>query len=266
MNFDAPDRESSTGLKGWLSDVYFPALIDGATPALGRRLGGRATLDDPMFGRATKLPELEAELAKAATWLREHAASYQRTAFTTGVDRDVTEGQLSLTFESKTVILPVAVVAEKRRSREVEVRTYYCTQPIRGSFAPRPAMLEEGAEVTLPKVVSDHLDALAAGNVDGVLATFESHGSLRESRGVVRAKADATMREYYERILSPGSAKRGLEMKRAGAADDGRTCAIEYTLVRACGKDVTPQAGLIVLERGESGLLRSVRLFDDLES
>jgi hypothetical protein len=266
MNFDDPDRAAPTGLKGWLSDVYFPALLAGSVEALGRRLGGKATLDDPMFGRATTLSELEVELEKIGRWLGERSASYQRGEFTTGIERDVTEGSLSLTFDSKTVVLPVAVVAEKRRSREVELRIYYCTQPIRGSFSPRRPMLEQGEEVPLPPIVIDHLAALAEGNVDGVLATFEAHGSVREARGIVRAKADATMREFYERLTAPGSAARGVELRRAGAADDGRTCALEYTLVRACGREVPPQAGLIVFERGESGLLRSVRMFDDIDA
>jgi hypothetical protein len=52
---------------------------------------------------------------------------------------------------------------------------------------------------------------------------------------------------------------------KGARADDGRTCALEYTVVRLHGSEIPPQAGLAVYERGESGLLRSVRLYDDVK-
>jgi hypothetical protein len=36
-------------------------------------------------------------------------------------------------------------------------------------------------------------------------------------------------------------------------------------VVRVHGKNVSPQAGLAVYERGESGLLSAVRVYDDLQ-
>jgi hypothetical protein len=52
---------------------------------------------------------------------------------------------------------------------------------------------------------------------------------------------------------------------KGARADDGRTCALEYTVVRVHGKPVPPQAGLAVYERGESGLLHAVRVYEDVE-
>ena len=58
-----------------------------------------------------------------------------------------------------------------------------------------------------------------------------------------------------------------IEVVGQGAtADDGRTCAFEYTLTKMNGRPVAPQAGLAVYERGDSGLLRALRVYDDLES
>ena len=125
--FDSgPNRGPPGTLRGWLSDVYFPSLLDvsmreKAIESLANRLGAKATVDDPLHGRATGLPGITAHLNKTADWLTEHSASYERIAFTTGTDRDVTEGTLALTFENKTLDLPVAVVAERRRSRRVEL-------------------------------------------------------------------------------------------------------------------------------------------------
>jgi hypothetical protein len=204
---------------------------------------------------------LERFIADQSKWLKQHQAKYDKLAFTTGVDRDVTEGVLALTFESKTVDLPVAVVAERRRSREVELRLYYSTQPIKGIRAARSPLVPEQPELILPPPVGDHVKALEGGNVDGVLATFEADGAMREARGMEHAKVGG-LRGFYDKLVAGG----GVEVLKGGTADDGRTCALEYTLVKLGGRAVPAQAGLAVYERGDSGLLRSVRVYDDLES
>ena len=58
----------------------------------------------------------------------------------------------------------------------------------------------------------------------------------------------------------------GIEVLKGARADDGRICALEYTVVRVRGKNVPPQAGLAVYERGESGLLRAVRIYEDVDA
>src|SRR5436853_1368626 len=95
------DREPSNALKGWLSEIYFPSLLEtgadapDATDALAQRLGERSTVDAPLIGRATGLDAIRPALRSAAAWLAQRAASYSRHATITGIDRDVTEGQLT---------------------------------------------------------------------------------------------------------------------------------------------------------------------------
>ena len=108
---DQADRPPS-GLRGWLSDLYFPALLDGAPGPLAERLGPRSTLDDPRLGRAAGLTDIKAQLDKSAAWLAAASARYERGQFTTGVDSDVTEGVLTITAAGKEIEVPVAVVAE----------------------------------------------------------------------------------------------------------------------------------------------------------
>jgi hypothetical protein len=261
---DEPDRGPPVSLRGWLSDVYFPALLDEnaeSLEALAQRLGPRATIDDPIFGRCVGLPALTRFIAEMASWLRQHKATYTRLYFTTGTDRDVTEGALTLTSDEKSVELPVAVVAERRRSREVELRLYYSAQPIKGTFALRSPLVERNDTASLPSPIDEHLEALRKGDVAAVLASFEADGSRREARGIEQKKG-AGLEETYRALLAGG----GVEILKGGTADDGRTCALEYTLVKVRGKSVPPQAGLAVYERGDSGLLRALRNYDDLES
>ncbi|HEY2516122.1 MAG TPA: hypothetical protein VGI39_34860 [Polyangiaceae bacterium] len=270
MFASGPDRGPPVALRGWLSDVYFPALLDKESPsqaleALAGRLGAKATVDDPLQGRAAGIPAIPDLLGKTAAWLRSHAAAYERVAFTTGIDRDVTEGTLALTFENKTLDLPVAVVAERRRSREVELRIYYATQSIpdaEGGKRPRAPLVQPSVDPAPPAPVDGLLTALAQGDAKGATATFETDGGVRDARGMQHAKNGGALQSLLEGWLA-GNA--GLELRVGGAADDGRTCALEYNLVRIRGREVPARAGLMILERGDSALLRAVRLYSEFE-
>jgi limonene-1,2-epoxide hydrolase len=47
--------------------------------------------------------------------------------------------------------------------------------------------------------------------------------------------------------------------------DDGVRCAVEYNCVRWGSRDLPPQAGIGVYERGPDGLLAAARTYDDVE-
>jgi hypothetical protein len=249
--------------------VYLTALLAMQCEQLARRLGDRATVDDPIFGRATGMPALERYLREVAEWLSKHSAAFEKVAFTQGSDRDVTEGTLALTFDGRAVSVPVAIVAERRKEREVEVRLYYSTDPIRGTRAVRAPLLPQDDEVAVPPPVAAHLEALARGDVDGIVGSFQNGASVRDSAGITHTRTDGggALRSYYERLLRPrgGAAPAGVELLKGARADDGSTCALEYKIVRMLGKNVSPQAGLAVYERGESGLLRAVRIYETAE-
>jgi hypothetical protein len=271
--FRSIDRGAPTALKGWLSDVYFPALLDGALGPLTTRLGQRATIEEPMFGRAAGLAGLESLLKSVAAWLEKSKATYDRGQFTTGIDRDLTEGILNLAAtegnadalparlpSDKKIELPVAVVAERRRSREVDVRVYYSAALVSGKRVTRSPLARPSPEVIVPALVKDHLDALKKGDIAAALACFETEAVLREANNAAHGHVQGGMRAYYTRVATGG-----WDVQRCGTADDGRTVMLEYTLTRFAGKEVPPQAGLMVYERGDSGLFRALRLYDDTE-
>ncbi|MGO9836424.1 MAG: hypothetical protein ACLP1X_19660 [Polyangiaceae bacterium] len=263
----APDRGPASGLRGWLSDLYFSSLASAQVEQLMRRLGDRATVDDPIFGRTSGMPALGRYVEEVSAWLQKHEGAFDKVAFVTGSDRDVTEGTLALTFDGRRVQFPVAVVAERRPEREVELRLYYSTKPIKGTRAVRSPLLPKDDEVTVPPPVAAHLDALARADVRGLVASFENGGTVRDAGGVTHAKTEegGALEEYYKRLFADPAKGGGLEVLKGARADDGSTCALEYTVVGVHGKDVPPQAGLAVYERGESGLLRAVRGYEDVE-
>ncbi len=252
-----------------------PALVSAQADQLVRRLGERATVDDPIFGRTTGMPALARYLDEVASWLSKHNGAFDQVAFVTGSDRDVTEGTLSLTFEGRRVQVPLAVVAERRPEREVEMRLYYSTKPIKGTRAVRSPLLPQNDEVSVPVQVAAQLDALSRADIDGVLASFEDGATLRDSAGETRTKTGdgGPLRAFYEKVVmgnsgggKGGARGTGIEVLKGARADDGRICALEYTVVRVHGKNVPPQAGLAVYERGETGLLRAVRVYEDVEA
>jgi hypothetical protein len=261
------ERGAPSSLRGWLSDVYLTGLVEGQTEQIVRRLGERSTVDDPIFGRAHGVPALPRHLEEVSAWLRKHEATFDKQSFTMGSDRDVTEGVLALTFDGRRATVPVAIVAERRREREVEMRLYYSTMPIKGTRAARSPLLPQDDEVAVPPPVEAHLRALARADIAALVASFENGATLRDAQGGSYDKDAGAIESFYRGLFSKGPAgtEAGVDVLKGARADDGRTCALEYTVVRVRGRDVAPQAGLAVYERGESGLLRSVRLYEDAD-
>jgi hypothetical protein len=233
-------------LKGRLADVYVPALVSGSIAALSRRLGNRATIDDPLYGRASTLSSIDPLLEKVAERFKN--ATYRHVASATGVDRDVSEGIVS----SDATTLPVVVIAERRRLREIELRVYYATGvlPRRG----RPPLLHPVGEVVVPQLVAHVLDALRKGAVERVLAAFEESSRWVDPNGRAHPKKDGSLAAFLSDLGGR------LDVDVAGAADDGRTCCIETVVARQRPVAEAEPAALS-FERGDSGLIRELRSY-----
>jgi hypothetical protein len=264
---DTADRGAPSNLRGWLSDVYLPALLSGEVDSLARRLGDRATVDDPIFGRAQGENPLGARLRETATWLSGHQGSFERSGFVMGSDRDVTYGVLSLSRDGQPLKLPVAVVAERRPEREVAIRVYHAIGAFADKQAPRGPLLAPDEETAVPPPVAAYLEALARGDLTAVIASFEDGAILYDGRGneYVKEEGAGSLHAYYTALIAPRGTLSPISMVKNARADDGRTCALEYTMVRFRGREVA-FAGFAVFERGESGLLHALRSYDDVDS
>ncbi len=69
------------------------------------------------------------------------------------------------------------------------------------------------------------------------------------------------MRAFYERLFSNGG---GIPLEHCALVDDGRTCALEYNVVRWGRTELPPQAGVAVYARDERGKLAAARIYDDV--
>ncbi|MBS2020438.1 MAG: hypothetical protein JST00_46705 [Deltaproteobacteria bacterium] len=249
---DEDARSPTSALRGRLADVYVPALVSGALDALSRRLGNRATIDDPLYGRASSLASIDPLLARVSEWLAQGKATYEHVGSTTGVDRDVAEGRVSMVVEGAPREVPIAVVAERRRLREIELRVYYApTGRAKGRRA-RSALVSAGPQAPLSRVVASIVDGMRKGAIEAALAGFEEGARVVDAKGGVHAKQEGALATFLASNLSE------IELVLGGAADDGRTSCIEATLGKK-GREHVP--ALLSFERGDSGLVREMRAY-----
>ncbi|MGZ4591486.1 MAG: nuclear transport factor 2 family protein [Actinomycetes bacterium] len=263
--FSAPALEQllEKRRKSRLASVpYFDGLFAGELDALVSSFAGEPVLYDPVRGRVRGVRAFEEYCARMRAWLGQHA-SVEDVHHVVLEDRGFEEVVLHLYGEAGHVDLPYAVVADHPTDGRIEeLRIYYSTWPLTGRHAIRPPLLQPDAGLREPGILAEYERALAAGDVDAILATFESDGSLREPAGAEYLHSGLDrLSAFYEPLFSNG----GIPLETCGLVDDGHACALEYNVVGWGTRQLPPQAGLGVFVRGESGRLAAVRLYDDVD-
>jgi hypothetical protein len=234
---------------------YIVALTGGDPHAIEDAWPERVVVFDPRAGEVRGHHDLKEFVHRSHDLLARFQAHIDDAEHQTVVPgRAVVELLGHATFGGTERPWPVAVVAESRGD-EVVFRSYFSRQPTEGRRFPRPCILPGGA--TPPAdVVGRHLEALAAGDVEAVLATFGPAAYLRETDERTH-RGGAELRAYVESVSS-------VELQPCVVTDDGTSCVVEFNCLRLGGQEVSAQAGLAVYERGADGLLAAVRLYGDL--
>jgi hypothetical protein len=171
---------------------------------------------------------------------------------------------LHLDSETGRVDLPVAVVADRKSDGRIdELRIYSSSGPLTGRHANRPPLLQPDPELRESDVVAEYQRALAAGNVDAIVAAFEPDGYAREPAGgqYIHRGRDG-LRAFYELLFSNDG---GIPLEHCALIDDKRVCALEYNVVRWGKTELPPEAGVAVYVRGQSGKLAAARIYDDTD-
>ena len=245
MRDSSSEHESPPpSLRGRLAEVFIPALFAESLAPLLKRLGDLATVDEPIAGSSSGIDKIQAHLEKIAAWFAERGARYSKSGSIVGADRDVAEGVIDMRSHEKTIAVPVAVVAQRGKNRVVEVRVYHATKTLGiDRKGPAPAL---PIEMEVPAFAKDVIDALRRKDGFGIATALETGGTVCEASGV------ETERDSVMKLLEDGA---HVFEPRAVAADL-RRCAVEC--VRPSGR-----SSLVVVERGDSGLVRSVRIYDE---
>jgi hypothetical protein len=245
---------------------YYEGILANEPDALVRSFAARQpVLDDPRVGRVEGARGLHTFVTGTAGWLRERDAVVENVALTVTPTRTVEEVVLNLLAdEGGRVELPVAVVTDRNPDRTLKaIRVYHSTWPLTGEHRVRPPLLPAGPNLHAEGTPGDYQRALAEGDLEGILATFESEGYAREPSGAAYLhRGTEALREVYTLMFANSG---GIALEHCTLTDDGVRCAIEYNCARWGDTEIPPQAGVAVYERGGSGLLAAARIYDDVE-
>ncbi len=243
---------------------YFDGLMAGEHDALVKSFAGEPELHDPVRGRIKGARAFEAFVKETNAWLGQPNVSIEDVNYVICERRGFEELVLHLDGETERVDVPVAIVADHHSDGRIdELRIYYSSWPLRGRHANRPPLLQRDPELCASDVVAEYQRALATGDLDAIVATFEPDGSAREPAGgqyVYRGRDG--LRAFYELLFSNGG---GIPLEHCALVDNGRACALEYNIVRWGKTALPPQAGAAVYVRGQNGKLAAARIYDDTD-
>jgi hypothetical protein len=242
---------------------YFDGLMTGETDALVESFAGAPEVHVPMRGRVKGIRAFEAFVSETSSWLR------QRNVSVEDVEHVITEGHgfeevaLHLDGDNGPVELPVAVVADRRHDGRIdELRIYFSNTPL-GRHANRPPVLQRDPDLRLSDIIGEYQRALAAGDVDAILATFEPDGFAREPVGTRHMHgSEDDLRRFYELLFSNGG---GIALEYCAVIDDERVCALEYNVARWGETELAREAGFAAYVRGPRGKLAAARTYDDAD-
>jgi hypothetical protein len=242
---------------------FFDGLLAGDFDALAGSFAGEPELHHPVRGRIRGRRAFEAYVNDTNAWLRDRNASIENVEYAVAGRRGFAEVVLHLDGETTRLDLPVAVVAEKQSDgRILELRIYYSSWPLTGRHANRPPLLQPDPALREADVVTEHQRALSAGDVDAIVAGFETDGYAREPAGgeYIHIGPDG-LRAFYELLFSNDG---GIPLEQCALIDDKRVCALEYNVVRWGKTELPPQAGVAVYVRGLAGKLAAARIYGDV--
>lgn len=243
---------------------YFDGLMAGELDALVESFAVVPELHDPVRGRVKGKRAFEAFVSETSSWLRQHNVSVEDVEHVITKRRGFEEVVLHLDGQNGRVDLPVAIVADLQPDGGIdELRIYFSSWSLAGRHANRPPLLQPDPALRSSDVVDDYQRALAAGDLDAIVATFEVDGYAREPAGgpYVHTGRDG-LRSFYERLFSNGG---GIPLEHCAVIDDGRSCALEYNVVRWGKAELPPEAGVAVYVRGPGGRLAAARIYDDTD-
>ena len=243
---------------------YFAGFLTGETDALIQSFAGEPEVHYPVRGRVKGEQAFAAYAAATKAWLGEREDSIEDIGLLRTERRSIGEAVLHLGDQDGSVDLPVAIVADQRSDGRIEeVRIYYSSWPLNGRHVHRPPLLQPDPNLRESDLVSEYQRALAAGDVDSIVAAFEPDAYAREPAGGEHVhRGSDGLRAFYEHSFSNGG---GIPLEHCSVIDDGRTCALEYNVVRWGRTELRPEAGVAVYVRGESGKLAAARIYDDAD-
>jgi hypothetical protein len=241
--------------------AFLSRLLSGDPNPLRAAFAGEPVVEDPTDGTVRGVQDFERFVRNRHGWLTERAARIEPIRTTATTQRVVFEALLRLRLAEADVELPIGIVGDRTDEQVRAIRLYHSFWPLERRHRVRPPLLQEDRAVAVADVVSEYQRALASGDADAIVATFEPDGYFREPAGGEFIHSGYTkLREFMSYILAAG----GIGLEHCTVTDDGVACAIEFNAVRFGTQPLVPQSGLAVYQRGSSGRLCAARIYDDV--
>ena len=223
--------------------AYYEGILAGQPNALVRSFAGQPRVNDPRAGHVEGVRELRDFVSGTADWLRERDAIVENVALTLTETRTVEEVVLHLLVEegAARVELPVAIVTDRNPERTLKaIRVYHSMWPLTGSHYVRPPLLPEDPRLHPEGAPGDYQRALAEGDLEGIVKTFESDGYAREpSGGAYLHRGPEGLRGLYAHLLANG----GRHPSRALHPHRRRRAVCHRVQLRAMGSNGYPTPG-----------------------
>jgi SnoaL-like domain len=244
---------------------YFQGLMAGELAALLGSFSGEPEIHYPVRGRVRGVQAFESYVGRTIEWITGSNGVVENVELLVTPRRSVEEVIVRLDGQDGNRIeVPCAIAVDRGEDGRLrEMRVYYSNWPMTGGHAIRPPMLQPDPGASEGDIVGEYQGALAAGDIEGVVAAFEPDAHVREPAGSHHVhRGTEELRALFTHFFSNGG---GIPLEHCTVTDDGRACAIEYNVVAWGQTKLPPQAGVAVYVRGESGKLAAARIYDDVD-
>lgn len=240
---------------------FYNLLLDGEINNIKAMFAGEPLLNEPTKGIIKGDSQLDHFTRNYRHWMQRRNPSVKHSACTITDKRIVEECVLHLRDKDEAIDLPVAIVADLKNDKLSHVRIYYSMWPLFNKHMVRPPILTDLEAIMLPPPVEDYMKKLDRGNAESIIKLFGPDGYVREpsGEGFKHAGPDG-LKNFYNAALAEG----GISLKPCTCTYDGVKCAVEFNIYKWGKTALPPQAGVAVYEKGSSGLLAAVRIYDDV--
>jgi hypothetical protein len=156
---------------------FFDGLMTGEIDALIGSFAGEPEVHQPVSGRIRGASAFARFVSDTTGWMAERGVSVEDVDSILTSSRGVEEFVLHISGDGGPIELPMALAADlDPQSRMTELRIYFSRWPLSGVQGARPPLLQPNSALRVPDVVGEYHRALAAGDVDAVVAAFEPGG------------------------------------------------------------------------------------------
>ena len=263
--FSAPELsrlEDKRRARELIAVSYFAGVMAGELDALIGSFVGEPEVHHPVRGRVKGPRAFAAFVTETNGWLEERDVSIE--------DVDVLSPGIAALRRwcCISAARPGRWISPGDRCRPTAGRDQRAAHLFQHVAADRRARKPSAPAAARPaagpaRLVGEYQRALAAGDLDAIVATFERHAYAREPAGGRHVhNGPEGLREFYEFLFSNNG---GLSLEYCALTDDGRACAVEYNVVRWGHTELPPEAGIAVYVRGERGKLAAARIYDDAD-